>query len=126
MSQYLTVCSHFFSRIQDHKRFILLIAFFLLLSAVFCSVFKSQKLWGDEETYLVESHTQPLSNGYFAPLVPGAMQYRWWPPFAFSFYALFSTDSLGNHYAGAASLPVKELERIRRGSGTDKPPDSIF
>lgn len=86
------------SFLQAHKAFCGVIAVFLLVSFVFIVNFPNQKIWGDEDSYIVEAHKQPLMDGYVPTVLPGFMEYRWWPPFAFSFYALFKTEALSHHY----------------------------
>lgn len=93
------------------KNWMLVIVFLLfgVASAIYCLVYPTNSIWGDEVDYLRTSNTLPALDGYIPRQIPGALPYYWWPPFASAFYSVLSPDSLKDFYANNPSDRRKTL-----------------
>lgn len=64
--------------------------------------FPPREIVGDEPFYVQAAHRHPTLAGRLVELVPGAMPFYWWPPFAPAVYALFADPELDAAFATGA------------------------
>ena len=82
----------------------------LLLAIAFVTRHPTVKPRGDEEGYARIAH---LEYAHVPPplrLLPGGLQFHYWPPLTFALYSYFGTDELGGHYREEAPLDDRTRE----------------